>query len=212
MPTPLENSAPRQVLLIDHNDSFTMTVKSYLQCLHCEVFVLNYDQLTLNTLSEINPSHIVLSPGPGSPAHYPQTQKMIQAYYKKIPMLGICLGHQHLALAFGSEIVQAPEVMHGKTSPLYHHNTGIFKNLEQAFAVTRYHSLIIQSHSLPKTLRCQAWTFDANQQPLIMAIQHSTLPLWGLQFHPEAILSCHGMSLLERFLTSTSPGCLATPT
>lgn len=183
------------LLLIDNYDSFTYNLVQYFQCLGEEVYIVKHDEITLQDINTLTPRYLVISPGPKAPEDAGISLAAIQYFYKKLPILGICLGHQCLAHAFGGKIIQSPEILHGKTSPVSHNQQGLFKDLPSPFSATRYHSLAADPTTLPACFRIDAWTNDT-----IMAISHRQYPLYGLQFHPEAILSEHGMSLLQQFL------------
>lgn len=183
------------LLLIDHYDSFTYNLVQYFQYLNQEVLVLQPHQISLDLIKKLDPQYLVLSPGPKSPDQTGITLEVIQAFYTHIPLLGICLGHQCLAQAFGGTIISAPEIMHGKTSAITHHYQGLFQNIPCGFQATRYHSLAVEVDSLPSCFSIDAWA-----DTTIMAISHRRYPLFGLQFHPEAILSQYGLHLLENFL------------
>jgi anthranilate synthase component 2 len=183
------------LLIIDNYDSFTYNLVQYFQCLNKEVKVVTNNGIDIEGIKALSPSHIVLSPGPNSPNEAGISLTVIQNFYQHIPILGICLGHQCIAHAFGGKIIQAPEILHGKTSKIIHHKQGLFKDLPNPFSAMRYHSLAVDVESLPNTFAIDAWADNT-----IMAISHRQHPLYGLQFHPESILSEHGMTLLERFL------------
>ncbi|KTC65724.1 anthranilate synthase component II (plasmid) [Legionella adelaidensis] len=184
------------ILIIDNYDSFTYNLVQYFRCLQQEVVVHLNDQITIEQIESLNPNSLVISPGPNAPDDAGISLAAITHFYKKIPILGICLGHQAIAQAFGASIVSAKEIMHGKTSAIEHNNQGLFHTLPQHFQVTRYHSLAIEPQSLPPDLRVDAWSKET-----IMAISHRSLPVFGLQFHPEAILTEHGMDVLSHFLS-----------
>lgn len=183
------------LLLIDNYDSFTYNLVDYFRCLGQRVLVYPNDKITIAEISRLNPRYLVLSPGPKSPKDAGISLEAIHHFYKKIPILGVCLGHQCLAEAFGAEIIQAPTIMHGKVSTIFHHKRGLFHLLPNYFKATRYHSLIVNPPTLPDCFAIDAWSKDA-----IMAISHRQYPLFGLQFHPEAILTEHGMALLKHFI------------
>jgi anthranilate synthase/aminodeoxychorismate synthase-like glutamine amidotransferase len=183
------------LLLIDNYDSFTYNLVQYFQILQQKVCVYLHDAIGIDDIRALAPKYIVISPGPNHPNDAGISIPVIQELHQEIPILGVCLGHQCLAAAFGGHIVQAPEIMHGKTSSITHNNQGLFKNLPQLFQVARYHSLAVDKKSIPECFSIDAWALDT-----IMAITHRQYPLFGLQFHPEAILTEYGMQLLENFL------------
>jgi anthranilate synthase/aminodeoxychorismate synthase-like glutamine amidotransferase len=184
------------LLLIDNYDSFTYNLVQYFQILHQEVAVYAHDKISVEEIKKIAPQHLVISPGPKSPTEAGISLEAIQTLHHDIPILGICLGHQCLAQAFGGKIIQASEIMHGKTSVILHNYQRLFKNIPNHFEATRYHSLAAEVASLPTCFSIDAWADNT-----IMAISHRQDPLFGLQFHPEAILSQHGLKLLENFLS-----------
>lgn len=184
------------LLVIDNYDSFTYNLVQYFQCLKQEVMVFEHDKISLNQIKRLNPRYIVISPGPKSPDEAGISLTVIQEFYQTVPILGICLGHQCLAKVFGGSIIAAPEIMHGKTSTILHNYQGLFRNIPNLFQATRYHSLAVDVIDLPTCFSIDAWAKNT-----IMAISHRQYPLFGLQFHPEAILSEHGLQLLENFLT-----------
>ncbi|KTD48871.1 anthranilate synthase component II [Legionella rubrilucens] len=183
------------LLIIDNYDSFTYNLVHYFQTLGADVHVAAHDRIDLSEIEQLAPSHLVISPGPKSPQEAGISVAAIQHFYQQIPILGICLGHQCLAYAFGGQIHRAPEIIHGKTSPIVHHKQGLFKGLPNPFQATRYHSLAVDCATLPTCFAIDAWADNT-----IMAISHRQYPLFGLQFHPEAILSEHGLTLLSHFL------------
>lgn len=187
------------LLIIDNYDSFTFNLVQYFLCLDQEVMVYAHDKINVHEICEISPSHIVISPGPNSPKQAGVSVEVIKRFYQSTPILGICLGHQCIAYAFGGKIIQAPQVMHGKTSMIQHNFQGLFKNIPNYFSAMRYHSLSIDIATLPPLFSIDAW---ANET--IMAISHRHYPLFGLQFHPESILSEHGIALLQQFLNYES--------
>ena len=191
------------ILMIDNYDSFTYNVVQYLGELRAEVVVVRNDQVTIDDIIEMNPDSIVISPGPCTPNKAGISLQVIESFAGKKPLLGICLGHQTIGLSFGGHIIRAKQVMHGKTSPVYHTGEGIFRGLPSPFNVTRYHSLVIEQSSLPACLQVTAWTQQPdNNMDEIMGIKHKYLPIEGLQFHPESILTEHGHQLLENFLAA----------
>lgn len=189
------------VLMIDNYDSFTYNLVQYLGELGAEVKTVRNDQITLEEIEKLAPSHIVISPGPCTPNEAGISVPTIKHFAGNIPILGVCLGHQSIGQAFGGKIVHAKRVMHGKVSPVYHHNKGVFKGLYNPLQATRYHSLVIEQNSLPDCLEITAWTQNEDDTiEEIMGIRHKTLMVEGVQFHPESILTECGHSLLENFL------------
>ena len=166
------------LVIIDHYDSFTYTIKNYFEYLNIKTIIIQYDDPHLDQIHQLQPTHIVLSPGPGCPQQATHTIKFIQQYYTKYPILGICLGHQCLLHAFGGKIVQAREIMHGKISKISHNNQGIFNNIPQKFTATRYHSLIIDNNTMPQDFIITAWTNDIHNHKIIMAVQHKQYPIF----------------------------------
>ena len=189
------------LLMIDNYDSFTYNVVQYLGELGAAVKVVRNDEVTVDDIAALAPEHIVVSPGPCTPNEAGISVAAIEAFAGKIPLLGICLGHQSIAQAFGGKVVRARAVMHGKTSPIYHHNQGVFSGLSQPFEATRYHSLVVERETLPECLEVTAWTqTEAGELDEIMGLRHRDLPIQGVQFHPESILTAHGHDLLQNFL------------
>jgi len=184
------------LLMIDNYDSFTYNLVQYFQELGEEVEVFRNDKITVDEIERKRPRRLVISPGPCSPAEAGISVEAIRQLAGKMPILGVCLGHQSIGHAFGGRIVRAASLMHGKTSPILHDGRGLFKDLSNPFDATRYHSLIVELESLPKCLRITAWTKEQE----IMGMEHVDLPLWGVQFHPESILSVEGKRLLKNFL------------
>jgi len=184
------------LLMIDNYDSFTYNLVQYLGELGEEITVVRNDEITLDTVQQLNPAGIVISPGPCTPSEAGVSLDLIDRFSGKIPILGVCLGHQSIGQAFGGKIVRAEKVMHGKTSPVFHDGKGVFQGITNPFMATRYHSLIIERSSLPDCLTVSAWTEEGE----IMGVRHRTLPVEGVQFHPESVLSEHGHQLLENFL------------
>ena len=183
------------ILLIDHYDSFTYNLYQSLSMLGEDVKVVRYDQISLDEIREINPKAIVLSPGPGSPEEKLNSLAIISEFHQAIPMLGVCLGHQLLGVAFGGRIRRAKQVMHGKVSSVTHSHTGMFAYMPQPLPVMRYHSLVLED--LPACFKSTAISMDDQS---IMAIQHVDFPLYGLQFHPESIGTQDGEKILQAFL------------
>jgi len=187
------------LLMIDNYDSFTYNLVQYFMELGEEVEVIRNDKLTLEDIERMAPRRLVISPGPCTPKEAGISVDAIKRFAGKIPILGICLGHQSITEAFGGDVVRADRLMHGKTSPILHDNSGIFKDISSPFTATRYHSLIAKRDSFPDCLRITAWT----EEEEIMGLQHKELPVWGMQFHPESILTTAGMQLLRNYLELT---------
>ncbi|MCA0448032.1 MAG: aminodeoxychorismate/anthranilate synthase component II [Bacteroidetes bacterium] len=184
------------ILLIDNYDSFTYNLYQYVAELGYEVKVIRNDEIPVEEIGKLNPTHIILSPGPGTPKEAGMTLDVIKMYKGKIPLLGVCLGHQSIGEAFGGDVVHAPVLMHGKTSMIFHNGEGVFLNLPSPYRATRYHSLIVKEETFPAELEITARTEDG----LIMGLKHKTLNIHGVQFHPESILTEHGKPLLRNFL------------
>ena len=190
-----------KVVMIDNYDSFTYNLVQYFGELGADVTVVRNDEVTVADIEALTPDRIVISPGPCTPKEAGISVETILKFAGKIPILGVCLGHQSIGHAFGGEIVHAKSIMHGKTSPVQHHNTGVFKGLNNPFIATRYHSLVINQATLPTCLEVTAWTQDeAGQIGEIMGVRHKELDIEGVQFHPESILTEHGHDLLQNFL------------
>ncbi|MFP1726951.1 aminodeoxychorismate synthase component II [Lonsdalea quercina] len=189
------------LLIIDNYDSFTYNLYQYFCELGEEVVVKRNDELSLEAIERLSPQHLVISPGPCTPNEAGISLQAIRHFAGQLPILGVCLGHQALGQAFGAQVVRAREVMHGKTSLIRHRDVGVFTGLAQPLTVTRYHSLIVDSASLPDCFEITAWTENsAGTLDEIMGIRHRSLPLEGVQFHPESILSQQGHELLRNFL------------
>tara|TARA_R110002072_G_scaffold622_7_gene4826 strand:- start:1563 stop:2141 length:579 start_codon:yes stop_codon:yes gene_type:complete len=189
------------LLMIDNYDSFTYNVVQYLGELGADVHVYRNDEITVEEIEQLAPSKIVISPGPCTPTQAGISLAVIEHFKGKIPILGICLGHQSIGQAFGGKIIRAGQVMHGKTSPVFHNDAGVFKGLSNPFTATRYHSLVIDRAHLPDCLEITAWTENQDGSvEEIMGVRHKTLDIEGVQFHPESILSEHGHDLLRNFL------------
>ncbi len=189
------------LLMIDNYDSFTYNLVQYLGELGQDVQVFRNDEIDLAKIAELNPEKIVISPGPCTPNEAGISVPLINEFAGKIPLLGVCLGHQSIGQAFGGNIIKAKTLMHGKTSLIHHNNTGVFKDLPNPYTATRYHSLVIERDTLPDCLEITAWTQDANGEfDEIMGVRHKTLDIEGVQFHPESILTEHGHDLLNNFL------------
>ncbi|MCU7935628.1 MAG: aminodeoxychorismate/anthranilate synthase component II [Candidatus Thiodiazotropha sp. (ex Dulcina madagascariensis)] len=188
------------LLMIDNYDSFTYNLVQYLGELGVEVKVVRNDEISVADIDAIDPDHIVISPGPCTPNEAGVSVETIRAYAGRIPILGVCLGHQSIGQAFGGRIVHARKVMHGKTSPIHHSDSGVFSGLENPFQATRYHSLVIERESLPDCLEITAWTERDGGIDEIMGVRHRELAVQGVQFHPESILTRHGHDLLRNFV------------
>ncbi len=186
------------LLMIDNYDSFTYNLVQYFGELGEDVRTYRNDEITVEAIEKLNPSRICISPGPCTPHEAGVSVPVLQHFAGKLPILGVCLGHQSIGAAFGGKVIRAQQVMHGKTSPIEHTGVGVFKNLPSPYTVIRYHSLAIARDSLPDCLEVTAWTADGE----IMGVRHKTYPIEGVQFHPESILSDHGHALLQNFLKS----------
>ena len=184
------------LLMIDNYDSFTYNLVQYLAEIGQEVKVVRNDKISIEEINKKNPQYIVISPGPCTPNEAGISLELIEAFKEKIPILGVCLGHQSIGQAFGGKIIHAQTIMHGKTSKISHNNKGVFRGIKNPFIATRYHSLVIEKQTLPNCFDITAWT-DDNE---IMGIKHKELAIEGVQFHPESILSEHGHDLLKNFL------------
>ena len=190
------------LLLIDNFDSFTHNLARYFTELGANVEVVRNNALTLDDISRLAPSQLVISPGPCTPNEAGICLSAIEHFAGKIPILGVCLGHQAIGQVFGAKVVGAQEIKHGKVSALSHRNSGLFKDLPNTFNVTRYHSLVLDPTSLPSTINVDAWCETVQGTKEIMAISHASYPVWGVQYHPESLLTEHGHSVLEAFLRS----------
>ena len=189
------------LLMIDNYDSFTYNLVQYLGELGQDVRVVRNDELSVEQIRKLAPERIVISPGPGTPDQAGVTLEMIAKVGAQIPILGVCLGHQSIGQAFGGKVVRAREIMHGKTSVIHHTGKGVFAALPNPFVATRYHSLVVDKTSVPAVLEVTAWTQDADGGiDEIMGFRHKALPIEGVQFHPESILTEHGHALLRNFL------------
>ncbi len=191
------------ILMIDNYDSFTWNLVQYLFELGAEVEVVRNDQLNLVDVETRNPAAIVLSPGPKTPEAAGISVPIVEKFGGRKPILGVCLGHQSVGAALGGKIVRASRIMHGKTSPIQHADTGVFRGLPQGLEATRYHSLVIEPESLPAELDVSAWTYDGDEK-VIMGVRHKEWFLEGVQFHPESILTAQGKPLLANFLEEVS--------
>ena len=188
------------LLMIDNYDSFTYNIVQYFGELGEDVRTVRNDEISLNDINELRPDRICISPGPKSPADAGVSVEVLKQFAGKLPILGVCLGHQAIGAAFGGKVVRAKQVMHGKTSLIAHTGEGVFKGLPSPFTVIRYHSLAIERASLPDCLEVTAWTDDGE----IMGVRHKEFDIEGVQFHPESILSEHGHALLKNFLERTA--------
>ncbi len=190
-----------KVVMIDNYDSFTYNLVQYFGELGADVTVVRNDEVTIDDIEALAPDKLVISPGPCTPKEAGISVAAILHFAGKLPILGVCLGHQSIANAFGGEIIHAKQIMHGKVSPVYHHNTGVFTGLNNPFIATRYHSLVIDPQSLPECLDITAWTENEQGEiDAIMGIRHKQLEIEGVQFHPESILTEHGHDMLDNFL------------
>jgi para-aminobenzoate synthetase component 2 len=185
------------ILLLDNYDSFTYNLAQYLGQMGQELEVRRNDQITLDEIEELSPERIVISPGPCTPKEAGISVPLVEHFAGKIPILGVCLGHQAIGAAFGGHVIRAPKIMHGKTSEIHHDGKTVFRGLPQNFQATRYHSLIVERKSLPRTLEISAETADGT----IMGLRHRKLRVEGVQFHPESVLTGSGFRLLENFLS-----------
>ena len=190
-----------KLLMIDNYDSFTYNLVQYFGELGAEVLVHRNDEIGLADIEAFKPSHLVVSPGPCSPAEAGISVAAIQHFAGKLPILGVCLGHQSIGAAFGGRIIRAQQLMHGKTSVIHTSQQGVFADLPKNYTVNRYHSLAIERSSCPAELEVTAWTDDGE----IMGVRHRSLPIEGVQFHPESILTEHGHALLNNFLKTPQP-------
>ena len=191
------------ILMIDNYDSFTYNVVQYLAELKADVKVIRNDEMSVDQIIELGADKIVVSPGPGNPDEAGVSLEVIHRLGGKVPILGICLGHQSIGQAFGGRIVRAGQIMHGKISQMHHSGVGVFRNLPSPYPATRYHSLVLDKNHVPDCLEITAWTeTDGGEMEEIMGIRHKELAIEGVQFHPESILSDHGHALLKNFIDS----------
>ncbi len=191
----------KKIVMVDNYDSFTYNLVQYFGELGADVTVVRNDEVSAQDVADLSPDKIVISPGPCTPNEAGISVDSILKFAGKIPLLGVCLGHQSIGHAFGGDIVHAKAIMHGKTSPVFHNDIGVFKGLNNPFTATRYHSLVIDQNSLPECLEITAWTEDdAGNIDEIMGVRHKELDVEGVQFHPESILTEHGHDLLRNFL------------
>lgn len=189
------------LLMIDNYDSFTFNLVQYFGELGEDVQVYRNDQIDCEQIEQLKPDYLVISPGPCTPNQAGVSLQAIKTFAGRIPILGVCLGHQSIGQAFGGNVIRAREVMHGKTSPMYHNHQGVFKDLPPGYHATRYHSLVVEKDSLPDCFEITAWTqTPEGQMDEIMGLRHKTLPIEGVQFHPESILTEYGHELLNNFL------------
>jgi len=188
------------LLMIDNYDSFTFNLVQYFGELGEDVRVFRNDKITLAEIADMGPERIVISPGPCSPEEAGISVAVIRHFSGKIPILGVCLGHQAIGAAFGGKVIRSAYLMHGKTSPIYHDGRELFKGLPDPFEATRYHSLIVERSTLPACLEVTAWVEEGE----IMGLRHRDLPVWGVQFHPESILTVGGMDILRNYLELTA--------
>ena len=189
------------IVMIDNYDSFTYNIVQYLRELGSEVQVFRNDEIKISHIDDLSPDRLVISPGPRTPQHAGISTSVIKSFSEKIPILGICLGHQCIGQFFGGRIIPAKRVMHGKTSLIYHNQTSIFKDIISPFSATRYHSLVVERVNLPDCLEMTAWTESIDgETDEIMGLHHKDLPLVGVQFHPESIMTNFGHDILKNFL------------
>lgn len=184
------------ILMLDNYDSFTYNLVQYLGALGQDIRVFRNDKITLAKIKKLKPKKIVISPGPGRPEDAGISVALIREFSAKVPILGVCLGHQAIGFAYGGRIVNAKKLMHGKTSMIYHNAKTIFKGIPNPFEATRYHSLLVDRKTLPDCLEIIAWTKEKE----IMGLKHKEFPLWGVQFHPESVLTKSGKDILSNFL------------
>ncbi|MDD3088816.1 MAG: aminodeoxychorismate/anthranilate synthase component II [Candidatus Omnitrophica bacterium] len=190
------------ILVIDNYDSFTYNLVQYLGQMGEKPVVYRNDKIGTRDIKRIAPSSILISPGPGTPSDAGVSKEVIAEFAGKIPILGVCLGHQAIAEVFGAKVVRGSRIMHGKVSPVYHKAEGIFKGVPSPFEATRYHSLVVKPDTLTPVLKLTAWTMDEE----IMGICHRKYPVWGVQFHPESILTVQGMKILKNFVDMAKKG------
>lgn len=186
------------LLVIDNYDSFTYNLVQYLGELGAELSIARNNEISLQQILELSPDHIVISPGPCTPNEAGISLDVIKTFGETIPLLGVCLGHQSIGQAYGGRVIRAPQLMHGKTSEVSHSGDPLFAGISNPFVATRYHSLIVERQSLPSDLQITAWSADGT----IMALRHKQHPVWGVQFHPESILTAQGKTILQNFLNT----------
>ncbi|WP_026593133.1 aminodeoxychorismate/anthranilate synthase component II [Bacillus sp. UNC437CL72CviS29] len=189
------------ILMIDNYDSFTFNLVQFLGELGQELVVKRNDEVTISDIEQMKPDFLMISPGPCSPNEAGVSMDVIKHFAGRIAIFGVCLGHQSIAQVFGGDVVRAERLMHGKTSPMYHDGKTIFSEIPNPFTATRYHSLIVKKETLPECLEVTSWTEEGE----IMGLRHKTLPIEGVQFHPESIMTSHGKELLQNFIRSYSP-------
>jgi anthranilate synthase/aminodeoxychorismate synthase-like glutamine amidotransferase len=194
------------VFVLDNYDSFTYNLVQYFGELGAEIEVRRNDQVTVTDVEAMHPERILVSPGPCTPNEAGISVELIRHFAGKVPILGVCLGHQAIGAAFGGEIIRAPKLMHGKTSEVQHDGKTIFRSLPSPLTATRYHSLIVKEENLPEDLEISAWTSDGAGSRTIMGLRHRRFPVEGVQFHPESVLTTEGKQLIRNFLTVTSAG------
>ncbi|MFM2476048.1 anthranilate synthase component II [Celerinatantimonas sp. MCCC 1A17872] len=191
------------LLIIDNYDSFTYNLYQYFAKLGEQVCVYRHDEITIAQIEQLAPDYLVISPGPKAPSQAGISLAAIEYFAGKLPILGVCLGHQCIAQYFGADIVRAPKLMHGKTSVIHHTGQGVYKMLPESFSVTRYHSLMVDAKSLPDCLEVTAWSYDdEDSTAIIMGLRHKAMAIEGVQFHPESILSEYGLAMLNNFIES----------
>lgn len=188
------------LLLIDNYDSFTFNLARYFVELGQDVKVVRNNEISCQQIAQLKPAHLVISPGPCTPDQAGISLQAIEQFAGKIPLLGVCLGHQAIGQVFGAHVVQARNIKHGKTSQIQHNNSQLFKNIPSPFTATRYHSLLLAQHTVPSEFTISAWCQEADFAPEVMAIEHRTLALTGVQFHPESLLTEFGHELLANFI------------
>ena len=189
------------VFVLDNYDSFTYNLVQYLGELGAEVAVRRNDQVTVKEVEALRPDRILISPGPCTPHEAGISMDLFRHFTGKLPVLGVCLGHQALGAAFGGKVVRAPHLMHGKTSQITHDGRTVFRELQLPFTATRYHSLIVEENALPPELEVSAWTTESDGSRTIMGLRHREYPVEGVQFHPESVLTGEGKKLIKNFLT-----------
>lgn len=201
-----EGTEENMLLMIDNYDSFTYILVNYLQTLNIDVVVKKNDEIDLSGIEALGPDYLMISPGPCTPNESGISLAAVEAYTGKIPILGVCLGHQGIGQVFGAQVVKAKSVMHGKTSPIHHTGVGVFQGLPSPYTATRYHSLVLDQASLPDCFEVTAWTEnETGQIDEIMGIRHTEYAIEGVQFHPESVLTEHGVTLLNNFINHSQP-------